>query len=65
MLASQHSFDYLYEGVIQERIEEVCEDILKKGTSSNYNEIYDAIYELVESDLIEEREDLIRGCYAE
>lgn len=33
------------------RIEDVCKDILKRGENTNYQDIYTAIYELVEADI--------------
>ncbi len=29
------------------KIKDICEDILKRGEKTNYNRIYDALYELV------------------
>lgn len=35
----------------QNKIFEVCKDILKRGSETQYKEIYDAIYELVEAEI--------------
>lgn len=37
------------------RIAEICNDILKRGEKTSSQEIYDAIYELVEADIESER----------
>lgn len=36
------------------RVLEICEEILKRGDKTKYQAIYDAIYEIVESDILEE-----------
>lgn len=40
------------------RILEVCEDILKRGDRTKYQAIYDAIYEMAESDVLEEQSNI-------
>lgn len=47
--------DYKLPLLCEEHIKEVCQDILKKGSASLYREIYDAIYEIVESDIEQEK----------
>ena len=36
------------------KIEEVCQDILKRGSGTNYDKIYEALYELVEEEIEQE-----------
>jgi len=48
--------DYFKEYAIPERIQEICEDILKYGSSTSYQNIYDYLYETAEDDLLYERE---------
>lgn len=48
----------------QERIREVCKDILYRGEGTHYQRIYAAIYELVEEDVEKETiEDEINSYY--
>lgn len=37
------------------RIEDVCQDILKKGDKTQYSIVYDIIYELIEDEIAKEQ----------
>lgn len=50
--------DYFKDYEIPERIQEICKDILKYGTRTAYQNIYDFLYETAEHDLISEREEV-------
>lgn len=47
--------EYKLPELCKNRIEEICHDILKKGERTQFSEIYDAIYERVESDIESEQ----------
>ncbi len=47
--------DYLCPIICAEKIKEVCADILKRGERTNFQKIYDVIYELVHDDIEDER----------
>lgn len=49
--------EYQLPALCEERVKDVCKDILYRGQNTNYQRIYDAIYELVEADIEEEREE--------
>jgi hypothetical protein len=46
--------EYILPERCKNRVEEICQDILRKGENTKYNIIYDAIYELVEADIEDE-----------
>lgn len=46
--------EYVCPEICKRRIEQVCHDIFVKGEDTQYQEIYDAIYELVLADVEEE-----------
>lgn len=33
------------------KVEQICQDILKKGEATQYSEIYDTIYEIVQDEI--------------
>lgn len=43
--------EYILPERCKDRIEDICKDILKCGERTNFQSIYDAIYEMVEADL--------------
>lgn len=43
--------EYILPERCKDRIEDICKDILKRGERTNFQAIYDAIYELVEADI--------------
>jgi hypothetical protein len=47
--------EYILPMICESRVKSVCFDILRKGEKTLYQEIYDAIYELVEADIECER----------
>lgn len=42
---------YVKPGMIEELIKEAAQDIIKKGCSTRFQEIYDAMYELAEGEV--------------
>lgn len=46
--------EYTLPELCRQYIKDVCADILKRGEKTNYQAIYDAIYELVAVDIEEE-----------
>lgn len=46
--------EYILPERCKDRIEDICRDILKRGEHTNFQKIYDAIYELVETDIEDE-----------
>lgn len=48
---------------IEERMQEVCADILKKGSDTSFQEIYDSIYELAEEDIDNQRAESMHGLF--
>ena len=49
--------EYICPQLCERRIEQVCRDIFVKGNTTKYQEIYDAIYELVLADIEQENRD--------
>lgn len=47
--------DYILPDLCKSRIKQICEDILNRGERTIYNQIYDAIYELIEADIEQEK----------
>lgn len=41
---------------IDERIKEICEEIQQKGVETEYQDVYDILFEMVESIFFEENE---------
>jgi len=53
--------EYTCPELCKSRIESVCNDILKRGENTRYNNIYGAIYELVQAEIESEYQD--EFCY--
>lgn len=49
--------DYLRPQLCRDRMEDICKDILNKGSLTRYLDIYESIYQLVESQIDEEHEE--------
>lgn len=56
--------DYKLPLLCEERMKDVCQDILSKGQRSSYQKIYSAMYELVEEDIENERIEEEISAYA-
>lgn len=46
--------EYILPERCKDRIEDICKNILKRGDRTNFQTIYDAIYELVQADIEDE-----------
>lgn len=46
--------EYRCPELCKSRIEDICQDILKRGETTRFNKIYDALYELVKEDIEDE-----------
>lgn len=51
---------YILPALCKERIHDICSDIIRKGEKTVYQDIYDAIYEIVESYIQTEK---YEACY--
>jgi hypothetical protein len=48
----------------EERMKEICQDILSKGERTSYQKIYAAMYEMVEEDIEDDRIEEEISAYA-
>lgn len=46
--------EYTLPLLCQNRIFEICKDIIKHGQNTQYQEVYDAIYEIIQPEMLKE-----------
>ena len=46
--------EYILPSLCHDKIEEICNDILKRGLKTRWEYVYDAIYQMIEEEVTEE-----------